>query len=82
MLSHRTYIGGIERGERNVSIHGIHDQFYPLAHCRGNFEEFVRAGGHGAVMGLWSSLHSGQAALKRIWITSLPDRSGSLDPHA
>lgn len=29
-------------------IHGSHDPFYPIAHCRGNFEAFTREGGRGS----------------------------------
>lgn len=28
-------------------VHGSYDQYYPIAHCRGNFEAFVAQGGRG-----------------------------------
>jgi dienelactone hydrolase len=41
----------LERGSRSgistLWLHGSFDQYYSLAHCRANFERFVRAGGQG-----------------------------------
>jgi hypothetical protein len=28
-------------------LHGSHDQYYRIEHCRGNFERFLSAGGRG-----------------------------------
>lgn len=43
MLFERGSPGGIP----TLWLHGSVDQYYSIGHCRGNFERFVSAGGHG-----------------------------------
>ncbi|HEY8358486.1 MAG TPA: CocE/NonD family hydrolase [Ramlibacter sp.] len=56
---------------RTLWLHGSYDRYYPISHCRENFEHFTREGGHGtfhALKGghglveqsaLWADLVSG-----------------------
>jgi len=38
---------GSPAGIPTLWLHGIHDQYYRIEHCRGNFERFLSAGGQG-----------------------------------
>ncbi|MBP2446949.1 alpha/beta hydrolase family protein [Rhizobium leguminosarum] len=38
---------GATSGIPTLWLHGIHDQYYRIKHCRGNFERFLSAGGQG-----------------------------------
>lgn len=38
---------GATSGISTLWLHGTHDQYYRIEHCRGNFERFLSAGGHG-----------------------------------
>lgn len=38
---------GAPSGISTLWLHGSHDQYYRIAHCRGNFERFLSAGGQG-----------------------------------
>lgn len=38
---------GAHAGIPTLWLHGIHDQYYRIEHCRGNFERFLSAGGQG-----------------------------------
>jgi hypothetical protein len=39
--------GGAPAGIPTLWLHGSHDQYYRIGHCRGNFEKFLSAGGQG-----------------------------------
>jgi dienelactone hydrolase len=38
---------GASAGISTLWLHGSHDQYYRIGHCRGNFERFLLAGGEG-----------------------------------
>lgn len=38
---------GATAGISTLWLHGSHDQYYQIGHCRGNFERFLSAGGRG-----------------------------------
>ena len=38
---------GATAGIPTLWLHGSRDQYYPIAHCRGNFDRFRSAGGEG-----------------------------------
>ncbi len=38
---------GAPAGISTLWLHGSHDQYYRIGHCRGNFEKFLSAGGQG-----------------------------------
>lgn len=38
---------GASAGISTIWLHGSHDQYYRIGHCRGNFERFLLAGGQG-----------------------------------
>jgi dienelactone hydrolase len=46
-VNRAAFLRGAAYPGRTLWIYGSHDQYYPIAHCRSNFDAFVQHGGRG-----------------------------------
>jgi dienelactone hydrolase len=62
---------GATFGRDTLWVHGSLDQYYRIAHCRGNFEKFLAAGGRGKFV----TAKGGHALLFKpdLWVASLDE---------
>lgn len=82
-LSHETvnpylFERGAMAGIPTLWLHGSHDQYYRIGHCRGNFERFLSAGGRGHFV----SAPAGHALMFKpaLWKQQLDQYMSSLFP--
>jgi dienelactone hydrolase len=67
---------GATAGISTLWLHGSHDQYYRIGHCRGNFERFLSAGGEGRFV----AVSAGHALLFKpaLWKSHVDDYLDSL----
>lgn len=82
-LSHETvnpylFERGAMAGIPTLWLHGSHDQYYRIGHCRGNFERFLSSGGRGHFV----SAPAGHALMFKpaLWKQQLDQYMSSLFP--
>ncbi len=59
-------------------LHGTKDNYYPISHCRGNFDAFIAAGGKGTFI----AAQGGHALISKplLWMNALDNYLGQTEP--
>jgi len=70
-VNRKTFLRGSAFPRETLWLHGSHDQYYRIAHCRENFDAFRAAGGRGA----FHALRGGHALIYRpqLWAATMTD---------